>query len=176
MRLRDRLVPIVAAAAVLAVVVVVVLMLRSATDDGIKALEGAKLAQVSTTARSFDARVESSLGSVGALGARPWELTQGSAADQAVLDTFAVDPQARSGMFLVDAADTITSGVLLQPGRLGGTFDDPGWPAAKEVLATQGVAVLPVLPERVVSRLAGEWVLELRRGDRDAVQAEGDIH
>lgn len=153
MRLRDRLVPIVAAAAVLAVGVVVVLMLRSATDDGIKALEDAKLAQVSTTARSFDARVESSLGSVGALGARPWELTQGSAADQAVLDTFAVDPQARSGMFLVDADDTITSGVLLQPGRLGGTFDDPGWPAAKEVLATQGVAVLPVTPAGMTTDL-----------------------
>ena len=137
MSLRDRLVPIVAAVTVLAVALVVVLMLRSASNDGVKALEDAKLAQVSTTARSFDARVASSLGSVAALGARPWELKEGSTADQAVLDTFAVDPQARAGMFLVDADDTITSGVLLQPGRLGGTFDDPGWPAAKEVLATQ---------------------------------------
>ena len=144
MSLRDRLVPIVAAVTVLAVALVVVLTLRSATSDGIKALEGAKLAQVSTTARSFDARVASSLGSIAALGARPWDLTEGSEADQSVLDTFAVDPQARAGMFLVDGEDTITSGVLLQPGRLGGPFDDPGWPAAKKVLATTGVAVLPI--------------------------------
>jgi signal transduction histidine kinase len=153
MSLRDRLVPIVAAVTVLAVAVVVVLMLRSATNDGIKALEDAKLAQVSTTARSFDARVESSLGSVAALGARPWELTEGSEADQAVLDTFAVDPQARSGMFLVDADDTITSGVLLQPDRLGGTFDDPGWPAAKEVLVARSVAVLPITPTGMTTDL-----------------------
>ena len=78
-----------------------ILLLRGATDDGITALEDAKQAQVSTTARSFNARVESSLGSLGALGARPWELTEDSEADQSVLDTFAVDPDARSGSFLV---------------------------------------------------------------------------
>lgn len=146
MSLRERVLPIIAAVAVLAVGVVVVLMLRSATNDGVEALEDAKLAQVSTTARSFDARVSSSLGSIAALGARPWELTEGSEADQAVLDTFALDPQARAGLFLVDADDKITSGVLLQPGRLGSTFDDPGWPAAKENLAANTVAVLPVTP------------------------------
>ena len=125
MNRRERLAPWLAVVAVLGVGLVVILMLRSATNDGIDALEDAKLAQVSTTARSFDARVESSLGSVAALGARPWELTEGSAADQAVLDTFAVDPQARSGMFLVDENDTITSGVLLQPGMLGSELDGP---------------------------------------------------
>ena len=153
MSLRERLVPLIAAAAVLGVAAVVVLMLRSAQADGIDALEDAKLAQVSTTASSFDARVESSLGSVAALGARPWELKQGSAADQAVLDTYAIDPQARSGLFLVDADDTITSGVLLQPDRLGSTFDDPGWAAAKEQLLTTPVAVLPITASGVTTDL-----------------------
>lgn len=150
---RDRLLPVVAALAVLGVGIAVVLMLRSATDDGVEALEDAKLAQVSTTARSFDARVESSLGSLSGLGARPWELTEGSAADQAVLETFSIDPSARSGMFLVDADDTITSGVLLQPGRLGSTFEDPGWAEAKATLATAPIAVLPVTPGGVTTDL-----------------------
>jgi signal transduction histidine kinase len=150
---RERLLPVVAALTVFGVGLAVVLMLKSATDDGIEALEDAKLAQVSTTARSFDARVESSLGSLSGLGARPWELTEGSEADQAVLETFSIDPSARSGMFLVDADDTITSGVLLQPGRLGGTFDDPGWPAAKEMLATETIAVLPVTASGVTTDL-----------------------
>ena len=151
--MRERLLPVVAALAVLGVGVAVVLMLRSATDDGVEALEDAKLAQVSTTARSFDARVEASLGSLSGLGARPWELTEGSEADQAVLETFSIDPTARSGMFLVDADDTITAGVLLQPGRLGDTFDDPGWAAAKVTLATETIAVLPVTPNGVTTDL-----------------------
>lgn len=153
MTLRERLLPVVAALTVLGVGITVVLLLNSATDDGVEALEDAKLAQVSTTARSFDARVESSLGSLTGLGARPWELTEGSGADQSVLETFSIDPSARSGMFLVDADDTITAGVLLQPGRLGSTFDDPGWPAARETLATEPIAVLPVTPTGMTTDL-----------------------
>jgi signal transduction histidine kinase len=153
MTMRERLLPVVAALTVLGVGLAVVLMLKSATDDGIEALEDAKLAQVSTTARSFDARVESSLGSLTGLGARPWELTEGSEADQAVLETFSIDPSARSGMFLVDAEDSITAGVLLQPGRLGSTFADPGWQAAKELLATETIAVLPVTATGVTTDL-----------------------
>lgn len=153
MSMRERLLPVLAALAVLGVGVAVVLMLRGATNDGVEALEDAKMAQVVTTARSFDARVESSLGSLSGLGARPWELTKGSRSDQAVLETFAIDPAARSGMFLVDADDTITSGVLLQPGRLGSTFDDPGWETARATLATEPIAVLPVTPTGVTTDL-----------------------
>jgi len=153
MSLRERLVPVAAGLAVLGVGLAVILLLRGATNDGITALEDAKQAQVSTTARSFNARVESSLGSLGALGARPWDLAEGSAADQSVLDTFAVDPDARSGSFLVDEEDTITAGVLLQPGRLGGTYDVPGWAEAKSTLLTQPAVVLPVTDEGVTTDL-----------------------
>ncbi len=153
MTLRERLVPVAAAVAVLAVGLATILLLRGATNDGITALEDAKQAQVSTTARSFNARVESSLGSLGGLGARPWDLAKGSAADQAVLDTFAIDPDARSGSFLVDDKDTITAGVLLRPGTLGGRYDAPGWSEAKAKLLTQPAAVLPVTEQGVTTDL-----------------------
>lgn len=153
MTLRERLVPVAAAVAVLGVGMAVILLLRGATNDGITALEDAKQAQVSTTARSFNARVESSLRSLAGLGARPWELTEGSVADQSVLDTFAVDPEARSGSFLVDDEDTITAGVLLQPGRLGSTYDAPGWSEAKTKLLTQPAVVLPVTDQGVTTDL-----------------------
>ncbi len=153
MTLRERLVPVAAAVAVLAVGLAVILLLRGATDDGITALEDAKQAQVSTTARSFNTRVESSLGAFGGLGARPWELTRGSAADQSVLDTFAVDPDARSGSFLVDDKDQITAGVLLQPGRLGEEYDAPGWSEVKSQLLTTPAAVLPVTDQGVTTDL-----------------------
>jgi len=97
------------------VALMVIALLRSAENDGTDALEKAKSAQVRTTADSFNARVESSISSLGGLGARPWDLTPGSAADKATLNTFAVDPDALSGTFLVDANDTVTNGVLLRP-------------------------------------------------------------
>ena len=68
--------------AVLLVALMVIALLRSAANDGTDALEEAKVAQVRTTADSFNARVESSISSLGGLGARPWELTLRSAADQ----------------------------------------------------------------------------------------------
>ena len=75
MSVRDRLVPAVAGAAVLLVALMVVALLRSAANEGADALEKAKVAQVRTTADSFNARVESSITSLGGLGSRPWELT-----------------------------------------------------------------------------------------------------
>ena len=96
-----------------------------------------------TTADSFNARVESSISSLGGLGARPWELTLRSAADRATPKTFAIDPDALSGTFLVDADDTVTNGVLLRPGRLGSKFDPSGWEKVKAALASSPAVVLP---------------------------------
>ncbi|MET0839621.1 MAG: HAMP domain-containing sensor histidine kinase [Marmoricola sp.] len=153
MSMRDRLVPAIAGAAVLLVGLMVVMLLRSAANDGTEALEKAKVAQVGTTADSFNARVESSISSLGGLGARPWELTLRSAADQATLKTFAVDPDALSGTFLIDADDTVTSGVLLRDGMLGSTFDPPGWEKAKAELASSPAVVLPVASSGVTTEL-----------------------
>src|SRR4051794_748379 len=153
MSIRDRVVPALAGLAVLLVGLMVVLLLRSAANDGTDALEAAKVAQVRTTADSFNTRVESSFGSLGGLGARPWELTLRSASDAATLKTFAVDPDALSGSFLVGADDTITNGVLLRPGRLGSKFDAPGWAKARAQLATEPAVVLPVTQSGVTTEL-----------------------
>ncbi|GEP34228.1 hypothetical protein NSZ01_19960 [Nocardioides szechwanensis] len=150
---RDRLIPAVAGLAVVAVAVTVVSLLNSAVDGGTRALQDAKVAQVRTTAGAFNARVESSIGSLGGLGARPWELTTGSTNDAAALQAFAIDPEATSGFFLVDGSDTITSGVLLSEGSLGSTFDAPGWAAAKAALASAPAVVLPVAPSGVTTEL-----------------------
>jgi signal transduction histidine kinase len=153
MSIRDRLVPIIAGAAVLMVGLMVISLLRSAADDGTDALEKAKVAQVRTTADSFNARVESSIASLGGLGARPWQLTLRSASDKATLNTFNVDPDALSGSFLVDANDTVTNGTLLRPGKLGSTFDPPGWAKAKAELASSPAVVLPVATSGLTTEL-----------------------
>ena len=143
-RSRDRLVPVVAGALVVAVAISVVLLLRVANNQGLDALKRAKLQQVQATADSFNARVASSLTSVAGLGASKWQLTPNSAADMRVLDTFDVDPNAKSGFFLIDAHDVVTDGILLRPGKLNSTFAPPGWAQAKRELETQPSVVLPV--------------------------------
>jgi signal transduction histidine kinase len=144
LRVRDRLAPILAGGLVLLVALGVVLLLRGANDQGTTALTKAKLAQVQATADSFNARVSSSLTSVAGLGANPWELTRGSKADQRVLNTYNTNKNAQSGFFLVDASDTITSGILLRPGALGSKFSPTGWAKLKSQLATEPAVVLPV--------------------------------
>ncbi len=150
---RDRLLPAAALLAVLAVALVVVALLRSASTNGTHALEDSKVAQVRSTANSFNARIEASFGSIGGLGARPWELTRGSAADQSVLKAYAIDPKAISGFFLVDATDTITDGVLLRQGRLGSKFDPSRWAEVTRALTSAPAVVLPVTTDGATTEL-----------------------
>lgn len=150
---RDRLLPAAALIAVLAVALGVVVLLRSASANGTHALEDLQVAQVRSAASSFDARIAASFSSVGGLGGRPWELTSGSAADRAALNAFAIDPEAISGFFLVDANDTITDGVLLRPGRLGSTYEPPGWDEVVEALASAPAVVMPVSTDSVTTEL-----------------------
>lgn len=150
---RDRLLPGAAALAVLAVALVVVVLLRSASNNGTHALEDLQVAQVQATANSFNARIEASFASIGGLGARPWELTSDSAADQSALEAFAVDPEAISGFFLVDATGKITNGVLLRPGRLGSKLDPAGWAELRHTLASEPAVVLPVTTDGVTTEL-----------------------
>ena len=169
---RDSLVPAAAGIAVLLVAVLVTVLLRSAVADGTEALEDAKVAQVQTTANGFDARVESTIGSVAGLGARPWELTLRSKADQATLQTFAIDPEARSGNFLIDERDRIVNGTLLRPGLLGSTFEPPGWEEAEAALAQAPAVVLPVAPRGVTTELpAYAFVVAIR--DREGAPPRG---
>ncbi len=166
MRRRDHLVPAAAGLSVLLVAVVVVVLLRSAEADGTRALEDAKVAQVQTTAQSFDARVQSSIESLAGLGARPWELTMSNPADAATLETFSIDPEAESGIFLIDGQDRIVNGTLLRPGQLGSTYDPPGWAEAEKALKQAPAVVLPVAPQGVTSELPTYAFAVAIRGDR----------
>lgn len=150
---RDRLLQGSALIAVLAVALVVVGLLRSASTNGTHALEDLKVAQVRSTANSFDARIAASFASIGGLGARPWDLTRGSAADQSALTAFAIDPKAISGFFLVDAAGAITNGVLLRPGMFGSTYDEARWAQVRTALASAPAVVLPVTKSGVTTEL-----------------------
>jgi signal transduction histidine kinase len=152
-RLRDQLVPIIAGLLVVIVAVSVVLLLRVANDQGVSALKKAKLQQVVTTANSFDARVSTSLTSVKGLGKLNWQLTPNSAADQKILNSYAVDPTAQSGLFLINSSDVVTDGVLLRPGRLGSKFAPPGWAQAKRTLDSNPAVVLPVSNDGLTTEL-----------------------
>lgn len=152
-RFRERLGPLLAGGLVLAVAVGVLLLLQSAVDQGTKALTKAKLGQIQATANSFNARVTSQLSAVAGLGSQPWQLVPGSKQDAAVLHTFDVDPNAKSGFFLIDAKDTVTEGVLLRPGTLGSTYAPPAWATMKKQLATSPAVVLPVTTHGLTTEL-----------------------
>ena len=161
--MRDRARPALAAALVGLVAISVIALLRTASDRGTQALKDAKLAQVEATANSFNARINAELGSVTGLGSSPWQLTPGSKADAAVLHTFDVDPNAKSGFFLIDGHDRVTSGVLLRPGAVGSRFAAPGWEQAKAKLAASPVAVLPVSKTGLTTELPSyDFVVAIR--------------
>lgn len=168
---RDQLVPIVAGVLVVAVAISVVLLLRSANDQGIRALTRAKLQQVNASADSFDARVSAGLKSSTGLGAVDWQLTLGSKADAKVLMSYNVDPNAQSGFFLVDSHDVVTDGVLLRPGKLGSTFDPPGWAAAKRQLAANSTAILPVSHSGLTTELPEyDLIVAIRGAQPDSLR------
>lgn len=175
-RFHDRLAPVLAAGVVIAVAVSVVGLIGVANDRGTEALTEAKLAQVQATANSFNARYTAQLSAVAGLGASPWELVRGSKADQRVLNTFAVDPDAKSGFFLVGSDDTITSGVLLRPGKLGSIFSPPGWNEVKQTLAASPAVALPVTASGMTTELPNyAFVIAIRDGKgavRGALVAE----
>jgi signal transduction histidine kinase len=162
--LRDRISPILAAGLVVVVAASVVVLLRVANNQGTDALEKAKLGQVEATANSFNARISAQLGAIAGLGATPWELKPGSAKDAALLHTFDIDPNAKSGFFLIDAQDRITSGILLRPGRLGSRFAPAGWAKTKATLAASPIAILPVTPSGVTTELPSYTFVVAIRG------------
>ncbi len=163
-RSRDRLVPIVAGGLVVVVAISVVLLLRVANNQGIDALTHAKLQQVQATADSFNARVSSSLTSVAGLGNSHWDLTPNSKADEQVLQTYNVDPNAKSGFFLINSSDVVTTGILLRPGKLGSTFAPPGWAQAKQQLETQPAVILPVSESGLTTELPSYDLVVAIRG------------
>jgi signal transduction histidine kinase len=146
-RLSERLVPIAAALVLVLVAVATISLLNGARDKGLSALEDAKAAEIRAAADSREQQLAGFLTSSSALAAQPWELVAGSAADQRILDSYR-SPTARTGFFLLDPADKIVEGVLLQGNVINTTYDHPGFAStrtSKEFLAGRG-AILPVGP------------------------------
>lgn len=165
-RLRDRIAPAVAAGLVLAVAVSVLLLLQHAGDRGTKALADAKVAQVQSLANSFNARMGAQISAVAGFGTTRWDLKSGSRSDAARLEAFNVNPDARSGYFLIDGNDRVTTGILLQPGALGSTYAPPGWAEVKQRLATVPATLLPVTSNGLTTELPSYAFAVAIRGEQ----------
>jgi signal transduction histidine kinase len=164
-RLRDRIAPVMAVGLVLAVAVSVLVLLQSASNRGTQALASAKVAQVQSLANSFNARMSSQIAAVAGFGTTRWDLKPGSKADVSRLQAFNVNPQARSGFFLIDGNDRVTGGVLLRSGAVGSRYEPPGWAEVKQKLTTAPAAVLPVTQNGLTTDLPSYAFAVAIRGD-----------
>ncbi|WP_375502891.1 ATP-binding protein [uncultured Jatrophihabitans sp.] len=171
-RSRDSVVPAIAAAVVVAVAISVVVLLRTAANRGVDALTRAKLEQVQTTASSFDARVAAQLTSASGLGTASWQLTPDSTSDNRILKSYAVDPAAQSGFFLVNAQGSVTAGVLLRPGVLGSSYSPVGgWASVKQRLVARSAFVLPATRTGLTTELPKyDFVVAIRGANGKGVR------
>lgn len=163
-RLREVFAPVVAAVLIIAVALGALTLLRVANRRGTDALIEAKVSQVGVTASSFDARYAAQMGSsTGTVGSVGLELRPHSRADQRILDTFGAALEPGSGLLLLDARDTITAGLGLDPGLVGTRFAPAGWAQVKASLATRPVVYLPVTDQPVAAGVpAYSYVMAIR--------------
>lgn len=163
-RLREVLAPVVAAVLIIAVALGALTLLRVANRRGTEALIEAKVSQVGVTASSFDARYAAQMGSsTGTVGSVGLELRPHSRADQRILDTFGAALEPGSGLLLLDARDTITAGLGLDPALVGTRFAPAGWAEVKASLATRPVVYLPVTDQPVAAGVPSySYVMAIR--------------
>jgi signal transduction histidine kinase len=106
--------------AVVLVVITASLVLTTvlkAERDGTRALQRLQLAQVQQLTRSMDSRMASIFTSLQGLASAPpaWNVRPNDPADQKRLDQLqSLNPKARTGFYLVDAAGVVTNGTLLR--------------------------------------------------------------
>lgn len=142
---RDRWI---ATSAVVVVAALSGLVVRTVLDVQARGREALRRNQETTIqqlAASMEQRISSVFTSVGGLSAGPWALQSGDPNDQARLDTLqSYNPEARSGMMIVDLDGRITSGTLLtESSPIGSTLERPGLLDA--VRSGEG-AILPAAP------------------------------
>ena len=154
LRQRDRLLPAAAFLALFAIGVLVLVLVTNAVDSGRAALEDALVAEVQATARSQNARIESSLQSTPAfLANRDLEFEVGSEADLAefsdIIDLLE-DLELRTGFYLTDADGVVTQGMRIQDeSQLGEPLERPGFQELLEQMEAgeaPPVAYLPIAP------------------------------
>ena len=139
---RDRWIALGAALIVAALSVSILSTVLDAQRRGRRALEQLQVNQLGQLTRSLDARVEAAFEGIGGLARAPYALTFGDAGDRARLEQLqALNPDATTGMMLVDSSGTVANGTLIQGDVVGTRLERPGLQA---VLTTGRAAVLPV--------------------------------
>src|SRR5205807_9391380 len=114
----------------------------AARPRGRHALDRLQVTQRSQLTRSLAARVTAGFEAIAGLARVPYSLTPRDAGDGARLGQLqALNPEATTGMVLVDSSARITNGTLLQGDIVGSRLQRPGLEAA---LAGGRPAVLPV--------------------------------
>lgn len=173
---RDRWIALGAALLVLALSATVLSTVLDAQRRGRRALERLQVNQLGQLTRSLDARIVAGFEAIGGLARVPYTLAPYDPADAARLAQLqALNPDATTGMMLVDASATVTNGTLLQGDLVGTKLSRPGLEAA---LAAGRPAVLPVAPGVTTSASTVGYVIPIigTGGDvRGAFVFEADI-
>jgi signal transduction histidine kinase len=173
---RDRWIALGAALVVVALSTSILSTVLDAQRRGRHALEQLQVNQLGQLTRSLDARVTASFVAIGGLARIPYALTLHDSGDAARLEQLqALNPEATTGMMLVDSSATVTNGTLLQGDVVGTRLQRPGLEAA---LAAGRAVVLPVAPGVTTSAPTIGYVIPLTGASgnlRGAFVFEADI-
>src|SRR5256885_4382547 len=154
-RRRDRWIALGAAVIVVALSASIMSTMLDAQRRGRRALEQLQVNQLGQLTRGLDARVTAGFDAIGGLARIPYALTPHDAGDAARLEQLqALNPDATTGILLVDPSATVTNGTLLQGDVVGTRLRRPGLEAA---LAGGRPAILPVAPGATTSAQTGGY-------------------
>ena len=175
-RSRDRWIALGAALVVAALSATILSTVLDAQRRGRRALEQLQVNQLGQLTRSLDARVTAGFQAITGLAHVPYTLQPGDPADSGKLQQLqALNPEAKTGMILVDASDTVTNGTLLPRQTIGTRLQRPGLQAA---VAAGRPAVLPVEPGLTTTLPTVAYVIPLTGATgtvRGALVFEADI-
>src|SRR5436309_1377482 len=148
-RSRDRWIALAAAVVVAALAATILSTVLDAQRRGRQALEQLQVNQLGQVTRGLDARVTAGFEAINGLARVPYTLKTGDPADSARLEQLqALNPEAQTGMLLIDASETVTNGTLLPPGTVGTRIHRTGLDAA---MTAGRATVLPVAPPGVTT-------------------------
>ena len=158
-RSRDRWIALAAALVVAALSVTILSTLLDAQRRGRRALEQLQVNQLGQLSRGLDARVTAGFQAINGLASIPYKLTPNDPSDSARLQQLqALNPDAKTGMLLLDASGTVANGTLLPPGLVGTRLHRVGLDTA---LAAGRPGILPVAPGITTSEPTVAYVVPL---------------
>jgi signal transduction histidine kinase len=174
---RDRVLAIVAVVVVLAMATAIVAVVLDARNRGRDALVKLQRQQMTQLTRAMDARLTSAFTVLNGILAGPsYHFALKDTADQSRLDTlWKLNPNARTGLFIIDPNGTILVGTLLQK-PVGTTVDRPG---LSDGLQSASGKITPVGPGVTTSVPTIAFVLPVRdpatKALRGAFVLESDV-